>query len=167
MFEHAGSRDRALLRDVADDEDGGARGLGESHELRGALPKLRNSARRRRDVGRLHRLNRIHDQQRSLAVTGEPANRLEVGLGNNCQAGRGHSQPVRPQADLLYRLLTAGVQHGSGSRNMCGNLQQQSGFADARVASQEGHRARHEPAPEDPIQLLLAGSEPRYRTREG
>ena len=43
---------------------------------------------------------------------------------------------------------------------MRGDLQQQRGLADARVAAQQRHGARHDAASEHPVELVLAAREP-------
>ena len=66
----------------------------------------------------------------------------------------GQAQAPRTQRDLGERLLAGGVQHRPQRVERRGRLQHQGGFTDARVAADQGHRARYEPtAAEHPIEF--------------
>src|SRR5206468_12437106 len=59
VLEDARPRDRALLRDVADEEDRNVLALRELEEPRGALAELRDPAGSGRDLVGVHRLDRV------------------------------------------------------------------------------------------------------------
>ena len=169
------ARDHALLRDMPDDDDGCRGRLGEAHELRRALAQLGDTARAARHAGRLHRLNRIDHQQRHFFLVGECDDRLQIVVGDTTQARGRKPQTLRTQSDLGNRLLTAGVEHPMRARNVCGNLQEQSRLAYARITSQQRHGPGYDTGAENAIELVLTAGEafrPRaqgriQRTRDG
>jgi hypothetical protein len=65
-------------------------------------------------------------------------------------------EPVRAQAHLLRRLLAGDVEHRLARRHRGGGLQQQRRLADAGIAADQHHRARHQAAAEHPVQLDAA-----------
>ena len=134
--------------------------LGEAHELRRALAQLGDPAGGTRHRRRLHRLNGVDHQQGDFALGGQRNDGLQVSFGHTTQSAGRQPQALRPQPDLGNRLLAAGVEHACDAGNMRGHLQQQSGLADTRVATEQGHGARDNAGAEHPVQLLLPGAEP-------
>ena len=68
-------------------------------------------------------------------------------------------EAIGPEPDLVGRLLAAGVEHRAARRlQPRGRLEQQRGLADARLASDEDHRARHDPAAEHEVELVDPGA---------
>ena len=85
----------------------------------------------------------------------------DVMLGQDTDALRGRSaqqaEAGRAKAHLAGRLLARGVQDRAapGRPGQPGRgLKQQRGLADARLTADEDQRARHEPAPKDPVELV-------------
>ena len=76
---------RALLGDVPDEHHRGAAGLGEPHELRRALAQLATRARRWWRRCRAARLDRVHHQQRGLALRGQREDGVQVRLRDDCE----------------------------------------------------------------------------------
>jgi len=64
---------------------------------------------------------------------------------------------MRAQAHLLGRFFAGDVEHGQTLGDGGGGLQQQRGLADAGVAADQHHRARHQSAAEHAVQLGDAG----------
>ena len=103
VLQHARPGDRALLGDVADDEERGAALLRVARELRGAFAQLRDRPGRRLQRLGPERLDRIH--HRDLAAAAHPASRRCARAGfRRSGARRAHpargaapaSRPVRP-----------------------------------------------------------------------
>ncbi len=63
VLEHSRAGDGPFLRDVPNQHHSGAAGLGEAHQLGGALAQLRDRARARSQGAELHGLDGIHHQQ--------------------------------------------------------------------------------------------------------
>jgi hypothetical protein len=160
MLEHARPRNGALFRHVADQHHGGAGRLRVAHQLRRALPQLRDRTDPRIQPGELHGLDGIHDQQRRLAPAGESQDRFEVVLGHYTEAIGGQSEPLSPGRDLIDRLFSGGVQDASGGGHMGGYLQQQRRFADTRIPSEQRDRTGDNAATQHPIELALPAANP-------
>jgi hypothetical protein len=81
----------------------------------------------------------------------------EVGLGGELHGRRGEAHAVGAGADLLHRLLAGDVSAGHApQRRAGGDLEQQGGFAYARVAGQQYGRAGHHAAAADAVELVHA-----------
>src|SRR5205823_3991906 len=79
---------------------------------------------------------------------------LDVGLGRKVQAGRECPQSLAAQADLLKRFLAADVEHWTRfAAQTVERGEEQRALADSRIACEEDHHARHEPAAEGAIEL--------------
>ncbi len=156
---------RSVLGHVPDQHHGHLAGLGQPDQLVGALPHLRDApghaggpplAERGRTDG--HRLDGVDHHQLRRRIDHGFDHRADVG-GRQDQEARGNrAQPLGPQADLVGRLLGGDQQHpmpgGSPGRE---HLEQQGGLADARLAAEEGDRARDQATREHPVELAHAG----------
>ena len=83
VLEHARAGDRAVLRHVADEEDGDAGLLRDAQQSRRRLAHLRDRAGRGAEVGGVERLDGVdHADVRPLALE-RRADGLELGLGED------------------------------------------------------------------------------------
>ncbi len=158
VLEHAGPGQPAVLGDVTDEHGGHAPPLALLHQAVGGVADLDHAAGHRSDVGVDHRLDRVDHQQ--VGTHG-----VEVGhhggqrhLRHQPHVGRDQPQPLGPQPDLLLGLLGRHVEHpGAAGRPGGRRLQQQGRLADARLAAEQGDRARHQAPAEHPVELGDAG----------
>ncbi len=156
VLEGLGAGDAAPFRDVPDDEDGRAALLREAHQSRRALADLPDVARRPFEIAGVDGLNGVHDEDGGSHRRRRGEDRLEVRLAEEADVAGG----VVPQAVgaqlHLQRALLAGRVEGRMSRPLqpAGDLEQQRGFADARLAADEDHRARDDAAAEDEVELV-------------
>ena len=108
------SGDLTILGDVADDDHRDIGMLRKSHQRRGTLPHLCETAGRRVTAGGTHRLDGVDDQQiRACGLSGLN-DRLDVGLRVEETSGdrRGVSDTLRPNAYLPHALFPADVERG-------------------------------------------------------
>jgi hypothetical protein len=166
VLEHARAGQRALLRDVPDQDDGDAACLGEARHAIGHLAHLADRAGRAaqlRGVQRLHRVD--HAGLRALRVE-RRQHGLEVGLGQHRHVERAARQPLGAQAHLGRGLLAGDVEHApAGGDEVAERHARERRLADARRAAEQHDRARHEPAAEHAIELPQAGPQARQLGR--
>ena len=169
VLEDARAGDRALLRHVADEEDGHVRRLRHSEERHRALPDLRDRARRGGDRLQVHRLDRVDHDERGLHLLDRAEDGVEVGLAQDEQPLAGDPEPLGPQSDLLRRLLARDVEHlADRLRDVPGDVQHQGALPDPGISADQHDRARNDAAAEDSVELLdrdvdpaeLAGLDP-------
>src|SRR5437899_222799 len=79
-------------------------------------------------------------------------------------AARVFPETIGTEAQLIRRLLAGDVERCNPlTLETRGTLHQQRGFADARLAADERHRTRNDPAAEDEIEFGEAGAPARGR----
>ncbi len=157
MLERLGAGDAAALGDVPHDHDRGAGVLGEAHQPGGALADLADVAGRAFEQIGVDRLDRIENQDLGAHRGGGFENRLEAGLAGHVHRAGVLLEAVGPEADLLGGLLAAGIEHPAAARLEPGRrLEQQGGLADARLATDQDHRAGHHPAAQHEVELVEA-----------
>src|SRR3546814_1499262 len=83
MLEHARPRDRSVLGDMADEDEGGAGFLDEADQLLGRGADLADGSRRALDEIAVHRLDRV-DDQRSEAQTSELQSLMRISYAVLC-----------------------------------------------------------------------------------
>ena len=143
---------------MADENDRRTRRLGVAQERLGARAHLRHRSRRRlRHVG-VHRLYRIDDDQRRAgACRAGGENILDLSCGGQLHRRIGEIEPGRAQAHLGDGLLARNIDDARASaRQSRAGLDEQSGFANARLAAEQQHRARHEAAAGDTVEFVDA-----------
>ncbi len=124
----------------------------------GALPHLPDVAGRALERFGVHRLDRIEHQHGGTNARGGLQHRLEAGLAEHADIAGGVAQPVGPQPELLGRFLAAGIQHpATAGLQPRGGLEQQGRLADAGLAADQRHRARHDAAAEHEVEFGEAG----------
>ena len=161
VFEHARAGQRALLGDMPDEKQRHAGLLGEAHELRRRFAHLRDAARRRLENLGVHRLDGIHDDDLRALVLRAGDDLLNLILREQPQAIALEPETLRAQRDLVRRFLAADVKYLGSIADRGQRLDQQGGFADARVAADQHHRSDDEPAAQYAIELTDAGRDAR------
>ncbi len=163
VLDHARAGDLAVLGDVADQDDGRARALGEADQRLRAGAHLRHGAGCGFDRVGPHGLDRIDDDEpRRLALAQRRHDVLDRGLGGKLDRRACETEPLGAQPHLRHRLLAGNVDRAvpaAGERGR--NLDQQRRLADAGIAAEQQHRAAHEAAAGDAVELGDPGGEPR------
>ena len=168
VLQGARARHRAVLRDVADQEDGKATLLREPEEPEPALPHLRHTARRRVERSQVERLDGVDDEERRTEPRDLLEDAFEVDLGLHPEAVQtsAERQALGAELHLARRLLARDVEHRSLRASERGReLERERGLPDAGVAADQDERAGHEPAAEHTVQLADAAHPPRLRAR--
>ncbi len=89
---------------------------------------------------------------------------LEARLGEQIQRRAPDAEPLAARLHLVLGFLARAVEHRPDvARDVGRRLQQQRGLADARLAAEQHHRARHDAAAEHAIQFADAGRQSRRR----
>ncbi len=157
VLEHARAGDRAVLRHVADEEDGDAVLLRDAQQASGGLAHLGDRAGRRAELGRVERLHRVDHADVGPLALERRADRLELGLGEDLDAPRSR-RAGRRAASPARRLLAGDEQRAAlRARDRAQRHQQQRRLADARLAADEDERGGNEPAAEHAVELGDAG----------
>ena len=87
---------------------------------------------------------------------------LDRGFGRELDRRLGEAEALGAQPHLRDRLLAGDVDHAvAGLRERGGRLDQQRRFADAGIAADQQHRAAHEAAAGDAVELGHAGGKAR------
>ena len=94
---------------------------------------------------------------RGLTCVDVPEHGVKVGLGGQEQPLADRADPVRAGPDLGRGLLAGHVEHRADLSHQRSGLQQQGGLAHPRLTRQQQDGAGHQPAAEDPVQLVQAG----------
>ena len=92
VLQHPGAGDRALLGDVADEEDGGAGVLGQAQEAARRLAHLAHAARRRRERVAVERLHGVDDDERRARRRRRPRGPTPARSRRARRCRRGRSQ---------------------------------------------------------------------------
>ena len=115
VLEGLGAGNSPTLRDMPDNDHGGARRLGEAHESCGTLPHLTHVSRRPLQLVGGHRLNGIDHENRRVRRAGGFENRFERRFAENLHVV-GLAQSLGSQLDLQRRLLSRDVEHARAFR---------------------------------------------------
>ena len=158
MLHDLGTRDGAVLIDMPHHEHRRIRLLGRPHDRRGALPDLGHASRRGGDRRQIHGLDGVDDHQIRRFLPHTADDRVHIGFTQDVQIVVLHPQPVRPHFDLPLGFLSRDIEDLEGLSQIGTDLQQQGGFADARVAADEHKPAPDTAAAQHPVQLLKAGA---------
>ena len=156
VLQHPGPCQRPLLGDVTDQKHGGSGLLGESHQLRRALPHLGHGTRGRLEQFAVNGLDRVHDQIVRPLRCSHCQDALQFGRGQNLHRRAGQLQPPGAQADLTDGLLARDVEHPMPQTQGGDGLQQKGGFADARITADEHGGTGHQASAKYTVELLQA-----------
>src|SRR5512134_434913 len=143
---------------MSDDKDRDARPFGEPHELSRYFLNLTDATRRRGQLFRIDRLDGIdHDGRRLDGLYGFQ-DLFERRFGQNQQMRMLDPQPLPPHLDLTRRLLARDVEDRLRRRRQARQrLQQQGGFPNARVSSDQNDRARNHPSTQHSVEFADPG----------
>ena len=149
-----GPAERAVLCDVTDEQRCDTERLRVPNEPACALAHL---ARRPglRAAGRVrHRLDGVDDEDRRLELPRRAHGGIEVRRRQHVASVDGGLQALGSAPDLLARLLRRDEQrrHPPVGRARQ-RLEYEGGLADAGFTAEQGHRARDQSAPQDPVEL--------------
>ena len=160
VLEHARAGDRALLGDVADEDDGAPDPLRHLHHLVGRLADLGDRAGRACEVGRVKRLDRV-DHARVGALRFERGqDALQRGLGDRRHRERALPEPLGAEAHLRGRLLAGDVERLPARGLEVPERHPGEGrLADPGRAAEQDQRPGHEATAEHPVEL----SDPRQQ----
>ncbi len=162
VLEHPRAGERALLRDVADEQHGRARRLRDAHDPRGDLADLPDRAGRAGQLRRVQGLHGVDDADvGSLGLHGRQHGG-EIGLGEDGHLQRGLAQTLGAQADLRRGLLAGDVERGApAAGEMAQRHPGERRLADAGGAAEQDERAGDEAAAEHAVELPDAGGQAR------
>ena len=162
MLHDLWSGDLTILGDVADDDHRDIGMLRKSHQRRGTLPHLCETAGRRVTAGGSHRLDGVDDQQVGAGGLSGLNDRLDVRLRVEEASGdrRGVGDTLRPDAYLPHTLLPADVERGDVEISQHA-LQDEGALADARLTAHQDEGALDETSAEDAIELTVTHVHPR------
>ena len=162
VLDHARAGDLAVLGDMADQDDGRARALGEADQRLRRAAHLRDRAGRGFDHVGPHGLDRVDDDEaRGRALGQRRDDVLDRGLGGELDRQRRQAEPLRAQPHLRDRFLAGNIDRAvAGLRQRRRDLDQQRRFADAGIAAEQQHRSAHEAAAGDAVEFGNAGGEP-------
>ncbi len=161
MLQHARAGQRALLGDVADQEDRRAALFGEAHQQRRTLAHLGHAAGCRLQLLGEDGLDRVDHHHLGLFLTRGGDDRLDAGLGHHLQLVLWQVQAPRAHGHLLLRLLAGNVQRRETLSDIAQGLQQDGRLADAGVAADQHHRTIDQATTEYPVELAGGGRETR------
>ena len=157
VLEDLGASKAAVLGHVADEHGRQVLPLGGEQQLRGRLANLPHRARRRRQLGRVHGLDRVDDEQGRPEALDFLEDALGAGLGQQVQRRVADAEPFATPLDLVFGLLARAVQDRAGPlRELRRRLQQQRALADAGFTAEQDQTAGHQPAAEHAVELADA-----------
>ena len=161
VLQHARAGQRAFLGNVADEKDRRAALLGEAHQQRRTLAHLSDAARRRLQLLSENGLDRVDDHDLGLFLAHSGDDRFDACFGHYLELVLRQIQPPRTHGHLLLRFLTSDVEGGKTRGDIAQGLQQDGRLADARIATDQHHRAIHQTATEHPIEFTGSGGKAR------
>src|SRR4029434_10430685 len=158
MLQRLRPRKVAVFGDVADQNRRDVLPFRGKQELRGGFAHLPDAARRRLELDRKDRLYRIDDDQSGLETRDFFEDAFDARFRKQVEGRCTDAEPVAAALDLVLGFLARGIKDWSNvSGEMGCRLQQQRGFADARVATQQYERTPHDAAAEYAIEFTDAG----------
>src|SRR5688572_387264 len=161
MLKYFRTRQASIFRDVAHQDGWHVLALGGEEELCRRFPDLPDAARRRLELGRPHRLHRVHDDERRLEARDFLQDPLDACFGQQIEGRLPHAETVAAALHLMFGFLARRVEHGADvAREVGGRLEQQRGLADAGLAAEQDQRTGNDAAAEHAIELLDAAREP-------
>jgi hypothetical protein len=130
--------------------------------IRGGAPDLRHGSRRRIDRLSPHGLNGIDNEHaRDHALRHRRYDILNRSFRCDLDRRLAKAEPFRAQPHLGHRLFARNVDGAVPPARECRrDFEQQSGFADPRIAAKQKHRTAHEPAAGDAIEFGDTGGKP-------
>jgi hypothetical protein len=154
VLQRLGPRDPAPLGDVAHEEDGGSGLLGEALEAGGALAHLPHVPRRPFQLGGVDRLDRVDQEDVRRALGGAQEDAVQLGFGQEGDRAGGAFQAVGAELHLVGALLAGNVERAPpGPLQPAGDLEEDGGLPDPRLAADQDDGAGNDPAAENEVEL--------------
>ncbi|MNZ64192.1 hypothetical protein D3C78_823590 [compost metagenome] len=161
MLQHPRACQRTFLGDMTDEEDRRAALLGVTHQQRGALTHLGDTARRRLQLLGENGLDRIDHHDLGLFHPGSGDDCLDAGFGHYPQLILGQSQAPGTHRHLLLGFFAGDIQCWHARSDGAQGLQENGRLADTRVATDQYHRTVNQATAQYPVQLGAGGAEAR------
>ena len=145
MLQHARAGHVAILGHVAHQQHRNAGGFRQGGQRGRYRARLRHAARYALHAHGVHGLHRIDDDEARLELIHVAKDRIQVGLGRQVQRFLERPGAFGAGPDLAGGFLGRRIEHGTAELGPPrGYFQQQRGFAHARLAGHEHHRAGHD-----------------------
>ncbi len=158
VLEHTRTSEPAFFGDMTDEDHGQSAFLCRCHKSGCAFAHLGNRTRSRTDVGRVHRLDGVNNQNCRVDFVDRGKNVRHRGFRRQPQVGLQRVQPFGSQPHLLFGFFGRHVEHFGARRcDRRHRLQQQRGLPDARLATDQRDRTRHQPTAQHTIEFTNAG----------
>ncbi len=163
VLEGPWARDAPVLGDVAHEQHGGPRFLGEPHESRGALAHLANVAGRALQRLGVAGLDRVQEQHARAERRRVMQDGLEPGFAEHVHLAGVVREAIGAETQLLGGFLARHVQRrDAGALEAGGALQQQRRFPDPRLAADQDDRSGDHAPAEHEVELGEARPPPPY-----
>ena len=157
VLQHARPGQCALFGHVADQDDGDARAFGHAGEVGGALAHLGHRAGGAAQLVGVHGLDRVNHRHRRLHGINGGQDFFELNFSQQIDLAALNAQTARAQRHLRPAFLAGDVQRGQAAAlQRIHGLQQQGGFANAGVATDQHHAALDHAAAQHAVQLAQA-----------
>ena len=160
VLQHTRASQRAFFGDVADQHDGGATGFCRAREVGSAFAHLRHRTGRAGELLGIHGLDRVNDCN-VVPLVG--LGRLQGGqdffkldFSQHIDLGARQAQALGAQRDLCATFFARYVQGFlAAALQRIQGLQQQGGFANAGVTTDQHHPALDDSTAQDTVQFVL------------
>jgi hypothetical protein len=158
VFQRPGPGDGSVLGDMADENQRHTGGFRCGGQRRGHRAHLGDTAGDAVGVSAGHGLHRVDDDERGLHHVDMAEHCLQVGLGGQVQLVMAAAGPVGAHADLATGLLAGDIQRApTGRCPLMSHLEQQRRLSDARIAREQGDRARYHAAAQHTVEFVDTG----------
>ena len=159
MLEDLRTGDGPVLRHMTDEEDGDAALLRGAQQLSGRLTHLTDRARSRRDALGIHRLDRVDDDEVRFFLPDGLDDVLDIRFRHEVKISGDRPNALCTQLDLLEALLTGDIENRFSivRCQISRYLEKDRRFSDARVTTEQYHRAHDDTTAEHTIELLETG----------
>ena len=152
MFEEFRTRDRSVLGDMSDQEDGRAGFFGEALEFGGAFPDLGNTARGCIQERGLQGLDGVDDDQSGFYLTDLLEDLAGGCFGEQVEVVVTQPKAVGPHLHLVFTFFTGDVK-GAHVLHPQGVLQEEGGFTDAGFSCGQHEASGHNTSAEYPVEF--------------
>src|SRR5262245_50371038 len=158
MLERLRPREVAVFGNVTDENGRNVLPFRGKQKLRGGFTDLPDAARRRLELDGKNRLYRIDDDERGLEASDFFEDAFDARFRKQVEGRCTDAQPVAAALDLVLGFLARRIEDWSdvGGEMGC-RLQQQRRLANARFATEQHERTRHDAPAQDAIELPDAG----------
>lgn len=157
VFHEFGAGEEAFFGDVADEADGGAGGFGEIDELGAAIAELGDAAGGAGVVGAVDHLDGVDDAEGGLDAAEGGRDSFEVGFSEDLEGGvlfAGDAETLGAKLGLLGGFFGGHIEDTFAVGGEMGEgLEEERGFADAGLTTEEDGAAGDDAAAEDAVEF--------------